>query len=58
MRDPQPENIEGLKRHTFGWEIQVDVGLLLLGLALLFAAWKLAPLFTSQNDKDEADTRR
>lgn len=58
MRDPKPENISGEKRHSFSWEIEVDVGQLLLGLAVLFVAWKLAPLFTSQNDKDEADTRR
>jgi len=54
MQDPAPENIEGMKRHSFSWNIEVDVGQLLLGLVLLLAAWKVAHLFDGRNDEGEA----
>jgi len=53
MRDPQPENITGQKRHTFSWDVSVDVGHLVLGLALLALAVKVAPLFASEPDTDD-----
>jgi len=39
MQDPHPENIEGVKRHSFAWNIDVDLGHVALALALLVAVW-------------------
>lgn len=52
MRDPKPENITGSKQHRIEW--QVDVGQVLLGLALIYVAWKVAPLFAEGNDEEES----
>lgn len=35
MRDPNPENIQGMKRHSIEW--QVDVGVVLVVLAVIYA---------------------
>lgn len=57
MRDPKPENITGQKTHSFEWS--VDVGQVLLGLAVIYAAWKAAHLLDGGNDEEDGDyTRR
>jgi hypothetical protein len=57
MRDPKPENITGEKTHSFEWS--VDVGQVLLGLAVIYAAWKATQLLDGGNDEEDAgQTRR
>lgn len=51
MRDPKPENITGEKRHSFEWS--VDVGQVLLGLAIIYAAWKGAQLLSGEGNDEE-----
>jgi len=53
MRDPDPENIEGLKRHSFSWNVDVDLGQLALGIALIYLVWKGASLFSEGNDEED-----
>lgn len=59
MRDPTPENITGEKRHSFSWNVEVDVGQLVIGVALLLLLWKGAQLLGEGNDEEDAGhTRR
>lgn len=53
MRDPNPENISGEKRHSFSWNVEVDVGQLALGIALLYLVWKGAALLSEGNDEED-----
>lgn len=53
MRDPNPENIEGLKRHSFSWNVEVDIGQLAIGIALLVLIWKGAQLLNDENDQED-----
>lgn len=55
MRDPDPENITGEKRHSFSWNVEVDVGQLALGIALLFLVWKGAQLLDGRNDEEDGE---
>lgn len=50
MNDPHPENITGEKRHSFSWNVEVDVGQLVLGLAAIFALWKFGQLLDASDD--------
>ena len=51
MRDPNPENIVGQKRHTLKWEINVahTVGAVLA----LYLAWKFFGGISSSSSEDE-----
>lgn len=55
MQDPYPENITGQKRvsHSINWEI--NVGYALLGIAGIYAMWKLSQAFvaTGEAEKDQ-----
>lgn len=53
MRDPNPENISGEKRHSFSWNVEVDVGQLALGIALLYLVWKGAQLLSAEGNDEE-----
>jgi len=56
MQDPNPENIMGQKRvsHSVNW--QVNVGYALLGVAGIYAIWKLSQAFVATGDtEDEQD---
>lgn len=56
MQDPYPENIAGRKQVSHSVEWQVNVGYALLGLAAIYAIWKLSQAFVAPGEtEDEQD---
>jgi len=57
MQDPSPSNISGSKVHqnTMKWDVKVNVGHVLLALAVIYVAAKFGPplLGSASGDQDD-----
>lgn len=54
MRDPKSENIDGLKQHSFRWDVDLDVGTIALAVAIVYLTWRGAKIV--DRGKDEVNT--
>jgi len=52
MNDPIPENISGSKVYKHEFSHSIQWGYLVLGIALLYLAWRLGPAITKRGSSE------